>query len=96
MASKAYAFIKRRGYVIPEDVQIQKEYFEDIQKNAGIANQQVDFMAIGQKVGFENIWLVLYNCPFNWQNESELPQGNSKSDSTHKHYILVLSSQLLI
>jgi len=42
----------------PEDVQIQKEYFEDIQKNAGLANQQVNFMAIGQKVGFENLWLV--------------------------------------
>ncbi len=41
-----------------EDVKIQKEYFEDIQKNAGIANQQVDFMAIGQEVGFENLWLV--------------------------------------
>jgi glyoxylase-like metal-dependent hydrolase (beta-lactamase superfamily II) len=42
----------------PEDVQIQKEYFDDIQKNAGLANQQVDFMAIAQKVGFENLWLV--------------------------------------
>jgi len=42
----------------PEDVQIQKEYFDDIQKNAGLANQQVDFMSIAQKVGFENLWLV--------------------------------------
>ena len=42
----------------PEDVQIQKEYFDDIQKNAGLANQQVDFMEIAQKVGFENLWLV--------------------------------------
>jgi len=42
----------------PEDVQIQKEYFDDIQKNAGMANQQVDFMAIAQEVGFENLWLV--------------------------------------
>ncbi len=41
-----------------DDVKIQKEYFEDIQKNAGIANQRVDFMAIGQEVGFENLWLV--------------------------------------
>jgi glyoxylase-like metal-dependent hydrolase (beta-lactamase superfamily II) len=41
-----------------EDVKIQKEYFDDIQKNAATANQQVDFMAIGQEVGFENIWLV--------------------------------------
>ncbi|MDH3277193.1 MAG: MBL fold metallo-hydrolase [Nitrosopumilus sp.] len=42
----------------PKDVKIQKEYFDDIQKNAGIANLQVDFMEIGQKVGFENLWLV--------------------------------------
>jgi glyoxylase-like metal-dependent hydrolase (beta-lactamase superfamily II) len=42
----------------PEDVKIQQEYFDDIQKNAATANQQVDFMAIGQEVGFENIWLV--------------------------------------
>jgi glyoxylase-like metal-dependent hydrolase (beta-lactamase superfamily II) len=41
-----------------EDVEIQKEYIDDIQKNAATANQQVDFMAIGQEVGFENIWLV--------------------------------------
>lgn len=41
-----------------EDIRIQQEYFQDIQTNAEIANQQVDFMAIGQKVGFENIWLV--------------------------------------
>ena len=42
----------------PEDVEIQKEYFQDIQKNAAAANQQVDFMAIAQEVGFENIWLI--------------------------------------
>ncbi len=42
----------------PEDVQIQKEYFQDIQTNAALANQQVDFMAIAQEVGFENIWLI--------------------------------------
>ena len=42
----------------PQDVQIQKEYFEDIQRNAAAANVQVDFMAIGQEVGFENLWLV--------------------------------------
>lgn len=41
-----------------EDVKIQKQYFEDIQKNAALANQQVDFMKIVQKVGFENPWLV--------------------------------------
>ena len=41
-----------------EDVQIQKEYFEDIQTSAAKANQEISFMAIGQEVGFENIWLV--------------------------------------
>ena len=42
----------------PEDVQIQKEYFQDIQASAGKANQEVSFMAIGQEVGFSNPWLV--------------------------------------
>lgn len=42
----------------PEDVQIQKEYFDDVQRNAAIANTQVDFMEIAQEVGFENLWLV--------------------------------------
>ncbi|HUU48753.1 MAG TPA: MBL fold metallo-hydrolase [Nitrosopumilaceae archaeon] len=42
----------------PEDVKIQKEYFDDVQKYAGSANLEVDFMEIGQKVGFENLWLV--------------------------------------
>ena len=41
-----------------EDVQIQKEYFQDIQTSAAKANQDVSFMAIGQEVGFENPWLV--------------------------------------
>ena len=42
----------------PEDVQIQKEYFQDIQASAAKANQEVSFMAIGQEVGFSNPWLV--------------------------------------
>jgi len=42
----------------PEDVEIQKEYFSDVQKNAAEANQQADFMAIAQEVGFENPWLI--------------------------------------
>ena len=42
----------------PEDVEIQKEYFQDIQDNAALANQQADFMAIAQQVGFENPWLI--------------------------------------
>lgn len=41
-----------------EDVQIQKEYFQDIQASSGKANQEVSFMAIGQEVGFDNPWLV--------------------------------------
>ena len=42
----------------PEDVQIQKEYFQDIQTSAAKANQKVSFIAIGQEVGFSNPWLV--------------------------------------
>jgi glyoxylase-like metal-dependent hydrolase (beta-lactamase superfamily II) len=41
-----------------EDVIIQQEYFQDIQDSAAKANQEVSFMEIGQKVGFENPWLV--------------------------------------
>ena len=41
-----------------EDVEIQKEYFKDVQASAGKANQEISFMAIGQEVGFENPWLV--------------------------------------
>ena len=41
-----------------EDVQIQKEYFQDIQTSASKANQEVSFMTIGQEVGFSNPWLV--------------------------------------
>ena len=42
----------------PEDVEIQKEYFQDIQTSAAKANQEVSFMEIGQEVGFSNPWLV--------------------------------------
>jgi len=41
-----------------DDVMIQQEYFQDIQKSAAKANQEVSFMEIGQEVGFENPWLV--------------------------------------
>ena len=41
-----------------QDVEIQKEYFQDIQDSADKANQEVSFMEIGQEVGFENPWLV--------------------------------------
>jgi len=41
-----------------EDVQIQQEYFQDIQNSAAKANHEVSFMAIGQDVGFSNPWLV--------------------------------------
>jgi len=41
-----------------EDVKIQQEYFQDIEENAAIANQEVSFMEIGQEVGFENPWLI--------------------------------------
>ena len=42
----------------PEDIQIQKKYFEDIQTSAAKANQEISFIEIGQEVGFGNIWLV--------------------------------------
>ena len=41
-----------------EDVQTQKEYFQNIQDSAAKANQEVSFMEIGQEVGFSNPWLV--------------------------------------
>ncbi|MGI9567409.1 MAG: MBL fold metallo-hydrolase [Nitrosopumilus sp.] len=41
-----------------EDVQIQKEYFQDIRTSAGKANQEISFMEIGQEIGFSNPWLV--------------------------------------
>ncbi len=41
-----------------QDVEIQKEYFQDIQASAGKANQEVSFMKIGMEVGFGNPWLV--------------------------------------
>ena len=41
-----------------EDVEIQKEYIEEIRQNAAAAFQQVDFMAIAQETGFENQWLL--------------------------------------
>ena len=37
----------------PEDVQVQKQYFEDMWENAAIANKTVDFMQIAQKTWFE-------------------------------------------
>lgn len=48
--------VTRLGTV--EDIEIQKEYFQDIQDSAAKANQEVSFMAIGQEVGFSNPWLV--------------------------------------
>ncbi len=41
-----------------EDVEIQKEYFLDIQTSAAKANREISFMSIGQEVGFANPWLV--------------------------------------
>jgi glyoxylase-like metal-dependent hydrolase (beta-lactamase superfamily II) len=40
----------------PEDVQIQKEYINDIIMNSATALQTVDFMGIATEVGFENPW----------------------------------------
>lgn len=41
-----------------KDVEIQKEYMQDIQANAGKALQTVDFHAIAKKTGFENTALL--------------------------------------
>jgi glyoxylase-like metal-dependent hydrolase (beta-lactamase superfamily II) len=46
-----------------EDVEIQKEYMQDIQVNAAQALQTVDFFAIAQEVGFANPW-VLFDTYF--------------------------------
>ena len=41
-----------------QDVEIQREYFQDIQANSITALQSVDFMAVAEEIGFENIWLL--------------------------------------
>ncbi len=41
-----------------QDVEIQREYFQDIQANAITALQSVDFMAVAGEIGFENVWLL--------------------------------------
>ena len=41
-----------------EDVEIQKQYVLDMRANAAQALQTVDFFAIAQETGFENLWLL--------------------------------------
>jgi glyoxylase-like metal-dependent hydrolase (beta-lactamase superfamily II) len=41
-----------------QDVEIQKRYIMDVRDNALQALQTVDFVAVGQRVGFENPWLL--------------------------------------
>ena len=41
-----------------EDVEIQREYIMDVQANAAQALQTVDFFAVAQETGFENLWLL--------------------------------------
>lgn len=41
-----------------EDVEVQKQYMQDIQDNAGKALQTVDFYAIAKKVGYANTSLL--------------------------------------
>jgi glyoxylase-like metal-dependent hydrolase (beta-lactamase superfamily II) len=41
-----------------QDVEIQKQYIMDVRDNAMYGLQTVDFMATGQRVGFENPWLL--------------------------------------
>jgi len=43
----------------PEDVEIQRQYLQDIQDNVQLAAQTVDFFAIAQQTGFENPWLLI-------------------------------------
>jgi glyoxylase-like metal-dependent hydrolase (beta-lactamase superfamily II) len=43
---------------IRKDVEVQKEYIQDIQANAGTALQTVDFYAIAKETGFENTALL--------------------------------------
>ena len=41
-----------------DDVEVQKQYVQDIQVNAGKALQAVDFYAIAKKVGYANTSLL--------------------------------------
>jgi hypothetical protein len=41
-----------------KDVEVQKQYMQDIQANAGKALQSVDFYAIANKVGYANTALL--------------------------------------
>lgn len=41
-----------------KDVEIQREYIQDIQAQAATALKTVDFSAIAQKTGFDNPWLL--------------------------------------
>jgi len=40
------------------DIMVQQAYVQDIQQNAATALMQVDFFAIAQETGFENLWLL--------------------------------------
>lgn len=41
-----------------QDVETQKEYIYDVRANAAAALQTVDFMAVAEKTGFGNTWLL--------------------------------------
>jgi len=41
-----------------EDVETQKEYIYDVRANAAVALQTVDFMAVAEKTGWANSWLL--------------------------------------
>jgi glyoxylase-like metal-dependent hydrolase (beta-lactamase superfamily II) len=40
------------------DIELQQEYVRDVQDNAAVALQTVDFFTIAQETGFENQWLL--------------------------------------
>lgn len=42
-----------------EDVEIGREYIQDVRANAARALQTVDFFAVAQRTGFANLWLLL-------------------------------------
>ncbi|HZA70151.1 MAG TPA: hypothetical protein VE548_10665 [Nitrososphaeraceae archaeon] len=63
------------------DVEIQKEFVLDLERAAASANQNVSFMDIATKVGFDNPWLLYseYINAVNKQCEEEMmPKWESR------------------
>ena len=63
------------------DVEVQKEFVLDLERAAASANQNVSFIDIATKVGFDNPWLLFseYFDAINKQCEGEmLPKWESR------------------